>query len=169
MKWLQLFFWIVWIIGLLIVIAYGLVILFGAPYLPTLRTERQKVFDLLNLQPGQLFVDLGCGDGVMLVMAAEQGLKAIGYEINPFLWFYAWLRTRRYGRKVSVKYKSFWQADLSNADGIFVFLITHHMKRLDKLLSKCASKNKLKVVSNAFKIPDRPIKKSTGSMFLYLY
>jgi len=163
------FFWVLWGLAILLIIAYGLVIFFGAPFLPTLRAERERAFDLLNLKKGQLFVDLGSGDGIMLVMAAQRGLRAVGYEINPFLWFYSWLRTRRYGRKVKVKMVSFWRADLSDADGIFVFLITHHMKHLDRLLSARQSKKKLKVVSNSFKIPGRKIRQTSGPMFLYEY
>ena len=169
MNYLYDFFWVLWGLAILLIIAYGLVIFFGAPFLPTLRAERERAFDLLNLKKGQLFVDLGSGDGIMLVMAAQRGLRAVGYEINPFLWFYSWLRTRRYGRKVKVKMVSFWRADLSDADGIFVFLITHHMKHLDLLLSARQSKKKLKVVSNSFKIPGRKIRQTSGPMFLYEY
>jgi SAM-dependent methyltransferase len=164
-------FWIIWVTGVLLVVAWGLSVLFGAPYLPTLRPQRAKALDLLDLKPGQVFVDLGSGDGVMLVLAAQRGLKAVGYEINPFLWFYSWLRTRRYGRRVRVKLRSYWNADLSYADGIFVFLITHRMKHLDKILaaSAKAKKPKLKVVSNAFQIPGKKPLKKSGAMFLYEY
>lgn len=169
MNWLYDGFWALWILAILLIAAYGAVIFFGAPFLPTLRPERERVFDLMNLKKGQVFVDLGSGDGVMLVMAAERGLRAVGYEINPFLWFYSWLRTRRYGRQVKVRLRSFWRADLGDADGVFVFLITHHMKHLDRLLSARRSGKKLKVVSNSFKIPGRKIRKSSGPMFLYEY
>lgn len=169
MRWFYDFFWAVWILALLLIIAYGAVIAFGAPFLPTLKPQRQQALDLLNLKPGQLFVDLGSGDGTMLVLAARRGLRAVGYEINPFLFAYSWLRTRRYGRRVKVKLKSFWRADLSKADGVFVFLITHHMKHLDELLSSKKGGRKLKVVSNSFQIPGRKHLKKTGPMFLYEY
>ena len=169
MRYLDDLFWAILILVVLLIAAYGLVIFFGAPFLPTLRAERERAMDLLDLKKGQLFVDLGSGDGIMLVMAAQRGWRAVGYEINPFLWFYSWLRTRRFGGRVKVKMTSFWHADLSKADGIFVFLITHHMKHLDRLLSKRNSKKPLKVVSNSFKIPGRKIQKSSGPMFLYEY
>lgn len=169
MRWLDDFFWVIWFLAILLIAAYGLVIFFGAPFLPTLRAERERALDLLDLKKGQLLIDLGSGDGIMLVMAAQRGLRAVGYEINPFLWLYSWLRTRRYGRRVKVKMVSFWRADLGEADGIFVFLITHHMKHLDRLLSARQSKKPLKVVSNSFKIPGRKIKKTSGPMFLYEY
>lgn len=162
-------FWVIWILALLLIIAYGAVIAFGAPFLPTLKPQREKALDLLGLKPGQTLVDLGSGDGIMLVLAAKRGLRAEGYEINPFLFLYSWLRTRRYGRQVKVHLKSFWRADLSQADGVFVFLITHYMKRLDKLLSNRQGSKPLKVVSNSFAIPGQNVQKKLGAMFLYRY
>lgn len=169
MNWLYDFFWLVWGLAILLIIAYGAAMAFGAPFLPTLKPQRTQALDLLNLKPGQLFVDLGSGDGSLLVLAAQRGLRAVGYEINPFLFAYSWLRTRRHGRRVKVRLKSFWRADLSKADGVFVFLITHHMEHLDELLSSKEASKQLRVVSNSFKIPGRKVIKKSGPMFLYEY
>lgn len=162
-------FWAVWIIGVLLVLAYGAVLPFGAPYLPTRKKQSTEALDLLDLKPGQVFVDLGCGDGRLLATAAARGHKAIGYELNPFLAAYAWLVTRRYGKYAKVKWGNFWQADLSEADGVFVFLIGHYMKRLDKLITKYSKGHQIKLVSHAFKIPGKkPISKK-GALLLYVY
>ena len=73
--------------------------------------------------------------------------------------------------RVKVKMVSYWPADLSYADGVFVFLITHRMKHLDRILTKAAKAKgkKLKVVSNAFQIPGRKASKKSGAMFYYEY
>lgn len=160
---------IIWIMLIVLVLAYGFVIPFGAPFLPTLKKERKSVLDLLDLKPGQVFVDLGSGDGSLLKLAAQRGLRVTGYEINPFLWLYSWLRTRRYGRRVEVRLRSFWRADLSSADGVFVFLITNHMERLNELLSGRPGKKPLRVVSHAFKIPGQKPAQKLGALFLYIY
>lgn len=148
---------------------FGAVLLFGAPYMPTLKSRCRQALKLLDLKPGQTLVDLGCGDGVMLKIAAQNGLKAVGYEINPILAAIAWLRTRRYGRRVKIVPGNFWKADLSGADGIFVFLITHHMKRFDDFMLSQSKSGELKVVSHAFKIPGRKAAKKSGPFFLYHY
>ena len=162
-------FWAVWAAGILLVLAYALALPFGAPYLPTLKKPARQALDLLDLKPGEVFVDLGCGDGRLLEMAAARGLKAVGYELNPFLWFYAWVRTRRHGRCVRVRLGNFWRADLSDADGVFVFLIGHHMVRLDELLELHSRKHRIKLVSHAFKIPGKKPLKRVGAMYLYIY
>ena len=169
MLWYNWLFWAVWIIGVLLVIAYAAVMPFGAIYLPTIKAQRQKALDLLNLKPGQTFVDLGSGDGSMLILAAERGLNAVGYELNPFLVMFSWLRTRRFGRRVKVRQGNFWHADISDADGVFVFLITHKMKQLDRFMKQQAKAKKIKIVSNSFEIPGKKPLKKTGTMLLYIY
>lgn len=163
------FIWIVWAAGLLIILAYAFVLPFGAPFLPTLRKQSQDALDLLDLKPGQVFYDLGCGDGRLLSLAAERGLKVVGYELNPFLFLYTWTITRKYGRRVKVKWGNFWRADLSKADGVFVFLIDHFMKRLDKTMTRHSKNHQIKLVSNSFKIPGKKPQKKKGPLLLYVY
>lgn len=169
MRWLNDFFWVVWSFGLLIILTYAAVLPFGAPFLPTLKQQSSDALDLLDLKPGQIFFDLGCGDGRLLAVAAERGLTAIGYELNPLIAAYAWITTRRYGRHVKVRWGNFWRADISNADGIFVFLITRHMKRFDTFLIKNSKDHQIKVVSHAFKIPGKKPLAKNGALFLYRY
>lgn len=162
------FFWVVWGLAILLILAYGWVILFGAPFVPTLKKQRKQAIKLMDLKPDQLFVDLGCGDGSLLVLAAERGWQAVGYELNPFLALYAWLRTRRYGCKVKVICSNFWKADISKVDGIFIFLIGHYMAKFDDFINSQPHK-KLKVVSNAFEIPGRKPVGKLGPLLVYEY
>jgi hypothetical protein len=162
------FFWAVWLIAVVMVLTFGAVILIGAPYVPTMTAQRRDALELLNLKKGQLLVDLGSGDGSLLVEAGKRDLYAIGYEINPFLVLISRARTLRFGRRVKTKWRNFWQADISQADGVFVFLLDRFMKRLD---AKMAAEAKLgtKLVSHAFKIPGRRPSAKKGALILYKY
>jgi SAM-dependent methyltransferase len=164
----MIIFWLVWGVGVLIVLAYGSVILFGAPYLPTMAKDRKAALGLLNLKKGQLLIDLGSGDGGLLVEAGKRGLHVMGYEINPFLLVISWVRTLRFGRRVRVRWGNFWRADISQADGIFVFLLDRFMGRLDNKIAK-EGKPGVRLVSHAFKIPKRTPKAKKGALFLYRY
>lgn len=152
-----------------IVLLFGFVIFFGAPYLPTMTRQRQAAIDMLALKPGQLIYDLGCGDGRLLKAAAKRGLLAVGYELNPLLVIVARLSTLRYRKKVRIVWGNFWKADLKMADGVFVFLIDHHMARLDKFISSQRRAKSLKVVSYAFPIPAKKPAATRGPLFLYRY
>jgi len=152
--------------GLLVVVAlFCFVVLFGAPYLPTFRRQAEQALDMLELKKGQTLYELGCGDGKVLLLAAQRGYKVVGYELNPILAAISWLRTRRHGRQVRVVWGNFWWADLSRADGVFVFLLHRYMKKLDRKLTK--TKKPIRLVSYAFKIPGKkPVKVKRG---LYRY
>lgn len=161
-------FWAVWLLALTVILAYGVVILFGAPYLPTRAQDRRAAIKLLNLKRGDLLIDLGSGDGGLLVEAGKQGLRAIGYEINPFLLVISWFRILRFDGRVRVRWGNFWRADISQADGIFVFLLDRFMRKLDAKIS-AEAKPHVKLVSHAFKIPGRRPAAKKGALLLYEY
>lgn len=159
--------WLI-IIGTLLITCFAGVLLAGAPYLPTLKPQVKTALDLADLKPGQTLLELGCGDGRVLSAAAKQGIMVVGYELNPLLALVAWLRTRRYGRQVRVVWGNFWRADWPPASAIFTFLLPRYMTKLDK---KCIqySDKPVKLVSFAFEIPNRKIKKQQNGVYLYDY
>ncbi len=113
-------------------------------------------------------LELGCGDGKVLIAAAERGYQVIGYELNPILALIARWRTRRYGRQVKVVWGNFWNRKWPPADGIFVFLLTRYMGRLDKKIVQDYQRP-VKLVSFAFEIPGRRPKARKHGLFLYHY
>lgn len=165
---MNIFFWVIWAAAIILILVYGSILFFGAPYFPSLKPHIKAGLDLLDLKKGQTVYDLGCGDGRFLKAAAKHGLNAVGYELNPFVFAYAWLTTRRYRRQVKVYYGNFWRADLSGADAIFVFLLDKYMKQFDELVKTKAPKG-VKVASHAFKIPDKKIVAQDYGVFLYKY
>jgi hypothetical protein len=161
-------FWIIWFGAIILILIFGAVLLVGAPYVPTLAAQRRTALDLLDLKPGQTLYELGSGDGSLLCEAAQRGLKVVGYELNPILVVISWVRTRRYGRAVKVKWGNFWKAELSPADGIFVFLLDRFMQDLDKKI-QAEGKSGVKLVSHAFKVPGRKVDITQKAMHLYKY
>lgn len=155
----------IFVVLAIVLIAFAGVLLFGAPYLPTLRPQIRTAFELLDLKEGQTVLELGCGDGKVLIAAAEKGYRAIGIELNLFLWAIAWLRTRRYGNRVRVIWGNFWHTTWPPADAVFVFLLDRFMPKLDTRMQKRGGK----VVSIAFRIPSRQIVAEHNSVFLYHY
>jgi 16S rRNA A1518/A1519 N6-dimethyltransferase RsmA/KsgA/DIM1 with predicted DNA glycosylase/AP lyase activity len=114
--------WFLVVLGIIILL-FGFVVFFGAPYLPTLNPQVKTALNLADLKKGQHLLELGCGDGKVLIAAAKQGIRVTGYELNPILVFICWLRTLRYRKLVRVVWGNFWQVSLPKADAIFVFLL----------------------------------------------
>lgn len=152
----------------LILVCFSVVIVFGAPYLPTLTPQVEAALDLLALQPGQTMLELGCGDGKVLLAAAKRGYRCVGYELNPLLVLVAWLRTRRYGKQVRVIWGNIWTHQWPEAQGVFAFILPRFMARLDKKITQQTSKP-VKLVSFAFKIPHKQPQVTKNGVFLYVY
>jgi 16S rRNA A1518/A1519 N6-dimethyltransferase RsmA/KsgA/DIM1 with predicted DNA glycosylase/AP lyase activity len=162
-------FWaLAWIASVVVVMLFAFVIAFGAPFLPTLKAQVEPALDMLDLQAGQTMLELGSGDGRMLIAAAKRGIKSVGYEINPLLFVYSWLITFKYRKYVRVIWGNYWQKQWPKADGIFVFLLNPYMKKLDTKIVQYKHKP-VKLVSFAFEIPARKPAKTKNGMFLYVY
>lgn len=161
-----------------VVMLFGFVLLFGAPYLPTLSKQKEKALDLIDLQKGQTMLELGCGDGRVLRAAAKRGWNCVGYELNPLLALVAWFYTWRYRNQVKIILGNFWVKKWPRAEGIFVFLLPKYMEKLDNKITQefmhavnsGAKHNKtIKLVSYAFAIPGKQIKTERSGLYLYEY
>jgi hypothetical protein len=157
-----------YVVVLILVLSFCSVILFGAPYLPTLKNQIKASLELADLKAGDHLIELGCGDGRVIIAAAKQGVRVTGYELNPLLALVCWLRTRRYHKDVKIVWGDFWKKDWPETDAIFVFLLDKYMKKLDKKIIQNVSKP-VKLVSFAFKIPGRQPDKESSGVFLYKY
>jgi hypothetical protein len=160
----------IWLVLILMVLAicFGGVLLVGAPYLPTLEPQVQAALDLAGLKTGDTLLELGCGDGKVLIAAARQGINTVGYELNPLLVIVAWLRTRRYHRNVRIIWGDFWQRPWPEAQAIFTFLLPKYMSKLDKKIVQYSHKS-VKLVSFAFEIPDKTPNRQKAGVYLYIY
>lgn len=156
------------VFGLLILLCFSAVLLVGAPYLPTLNNQVHAALELANLKPGETLLELGCGDGKVLIAAAQVGIHSVGYELNPILFAIAWLRTRKYRKAVRLIWGDFWKQDWPPAQAIFVFLLDRYMVKLDNKITR--SKHKpITLVSFAFQIPNREAVATKAGVFLYEY
>lgn len=156
------------VVAVIVLGCFAFVLMFGAPYLPTLSKQTETALELLDLKKGQTVLELGCGDGRVLLAAAKKGIHGVGYELNPLLAGVAWLVTWRYRKKVKIIWGNYWRATWPPADGIFVFLLDKYMKKLDKTIVQSPIKP-IKLVSFAFKIPGRKPDKQVGGIYLYSY
>jgi SAM-dependent methyltransferase len=148
-----------------LVLAFGGVLLRGAPYVPTLEAQAKTALELLELKPGQTLLELGSGDGKVLVLAARAGLTVVGIELNPFLVVVSKFRTRRYKRNIRIIWGDFWRVEWPECDGVFVFLLDRFMPRLDDRMKRVGKP----LASFAFKVPNRRPDIEKNGIFLYKY
>jgi precorrin-6B methylase 2 len=143
----------------------------GAPYVPTPKKAVEVALDLAQVKAGDTLVDIGAGDGRVLVMAAKRGAKVIGYELSPFLWLLAKITLLRNSVKGSVKLRDGFAANMSNVNVLFLFLMPQTLPNLMRELQK-KLKPGTRIVTYTFPIKDWQVeaeKSIDGVGKVYLY
>lgn len=163
--------WLAVVVGAVVLISFGLPALFGPPYVPTLRLNMQTALDLLDLKRGQTLLELGSGDGRILIAGAKRGLNVVGIELSLLLVIISWFRTRRYRKQVKIIWGNYFYTNWPPADGVFSFMIQYQMKRLDTAITRWQQWHKRPVhfASFAFEIPDKKPIAEREAVFLYEY
>jgi precorrin-6B methylase 2 len=96
----------------------------GAPYVPTPKESVRKMLELANVNQGDFLVDLGSGDGRVIIMAAEEfGATALGIEADPIRvkWSRYQIRKRHLEEMVDVVWGNFFSQSLERATVVFVY------------------------------------------------
>ncbi len=146
----------------------------AAPWVPTLKRDRDHLLQNLDFKPGQIIYDLGCGDGSVLFAIAKRqpAIKAIGLEVSLFPFFIALIRKYLGGYKnVSLRFQNLFKAPISEADVVFAFLLP---KSYPRLIAKFAKelRPEAMVIVEAWPLPNiKPEKTLTseGLLPIYLY
>lgn len=146
-----------------------------APWVPVWKKDLPRIFGLANLQKGETFYDLGCGDGKTVVYAArEHGAQAIGVELAFPLYFVCMIRkwlNRQYD--INFRFGNLFNQNLSDADVIYVFGMPKTLQQ--KLCAKIKKevKSGTRIVSYIFPIegltPTKMDKPSQEEHKVYLY
>jgi hypothetical protein len=130
--------------------------LYGLPVVSTKAERIRKALRLANLQSNEILYDLGAGDGrVLLIAAREFGAKAVGIEVGPIQCALIWLRVvaSGFGNQIQVKWANFYEADLRDADAIFVYATSKEVVKLAPHLRKQLKKG-TRVVSISADFPE---------------
>ena len=154
-----------WLIGLTIPIFAG-----GGPYVPTRPEIMNQMFALANITSHDCVVDLGSGDGRLVLASVEKGAKqAIGYEIHPLLVRLSRNKISQAGHqeKAVIFNRSMWKADLHNINVVLLYQIPYSMNRMKQLLEKELAPGS-RIISHAFEIPGWIPDATYGKALLYI-
>ena len=123
-------------------------------WVPTPQRLVDKMLDMAKVAPGDFVIDLGSGDGVLVIASAKRGARAIGIELNPEL---IELSKRNADKAGLADKTSFTQGDLfdhdfSQATVITMYLLPDlNLKLRPKIL---ALKPGTRIVSNSWHMGD---------------
>ena len=157
------------LIGLIVLIFSLLFLVQGAPYVPSADAKTKLMTKAVENNKSVKILDMGCGDGKLVIAVAQLGYRVDGIELNPWLVFRARksLKQLHLSDKAQIFWGSFWSFDTSGYDTILLYAIAHIMPKLETKL-----KNELRpgsrIISNYYKFPNLKPVKSTGSIHIYI-
>ncbi|QQG50648.1 MAG: class I SAM-dependent methyltransferase [Candidatus Saccharibacteria bacterium] len=153
-----------------IVLAFGFVVFWGAPYVPSKRKELKAAFsELYPLKKDDVVIDIGSGDGVVLREAASHGAKAIGYELNPILVAITRFISRR-NPNIQAHVANFWNIRLpEETTVIYLFAVSRDIGKLGDKIAEEATRldKKLTVITYGSQMPGRNPLRMLGAHSLY--
>ena len=159
-------------IGVGLFIIFFAIVFRGAPYVPTHKKSIKQLFSSGLIKKQDVIIDLGSGDGRLLLAASQRGIRSYGYELNPILVLVSCWRTRRFRRLTTTHLRDFWlSAFPDDTTVVYVFLATHYMKRLDMMMLREASRlgRGLTLISHGVDIEHKSPDELHGALLVYRY
>jgi len=96
------------------------------PYVPTPQVVVKRMLELAKVKPGETVIDLGSGDGRIMIMAAQEyGARGFGVEIDPYLVQSSNEEAKRVGVADRVKFlkQDLFATDFHQADVLTLYLL----------------------------------------------
>jgi len=136
-------------------------LLFIAPFVASPEPVIRRLLQMADLKPGEIFVDLGAGDGRPVIIAAKEfGAYAIGVELREDLAKQAMKKVVELGLQDRVKiiHGDMFNVDISMADVVYLYLTTSANEKVRPKLENELKKG-ARVVSHDYEIIGwKPIK-----------
>lgn len=143
------------------------------PYLPTPQEVVDGMLKLAGVHTGDTLIDLGCGDGRIVVTAAKRyGVQATGIDIDPERIADAKENADKNGVTDKVRFiqGDLFETDLSKANVVTLYLLPSINMRLRPKLWK-ELKPGTRVVSHAFDMedwqPDRKVEVNGRTVYMW--
>jgi SAM-dependent methyltransferase len=123
-------------------------------WVPTPPALVEKMLDLARLTPKDRLVDLGSGDGVLVIAAARRGARARGIEYDPRLVEYSKRKAKEagLGARTTFVRGDIFKTGFSDASVVTTFLLPSMNLRLRPTF--LAMKPGTRIVANTFGIAD---------------
>jgi len=123
--------------------------LLECPYLPSPHAVIDTALELAKFRKGEIFADLGSGDGTVLIRAAQNyGVFSIGFEIDRNMVKAAKrnVKAAEVADLVDVVHSDLFTVDLSRFNVIYIYLSPLVREKLSqKIIDECSTNTRILV------------------------
>ena len=127
-----------------------------APFVPTPQDVVDRMLDLAGVTSDDIVYDLGCGDGRIVITAAERfGARGVGVDIDPQRIAESNANARRAGVENLVRFieQDAMTIDVSEATVVTLYLLSSSNMKLRPILTSQLAPGS-RIVSHAFSMGD---------------
>jgi len=128
--------------------------MFISPFVASPIPVIRRLLTLAELKPGEIFYDLGAGDGGPIIIAAKEfGARCVGIELRTDLAKRAMMKVRELGLEDRVKVinDDIFNVPITDADVVYLYLTTSANEKVRPKL-EAELKSGARVVSHDYKI-----------------
>lgn len=143
------------------------------PYVPTPNDVVEQMLELAHVGPGDYVIDLGSGDGRIVIAAVKRGAVGHGVDLDPERIEEAMANAEEEGvtDRVMFQQGDIFETDFSNASVITLYLLSSVNEKLRPLLFENLSPG-TRVVSHSFSMgdwqPDNEIRYANRTLYFWL-
>lgn len=131
-----------------------------APFIPTKVQRIRKTLELAGLKKGEIFWELGSGDGRVVLETAKMGALSYGVEQSLLRVFWSRYQAKKQNLpNAKFIHGDIFKTDFSSADIIYIFLLPKGVDKLEPILKRNLKKG-ARIITQTFHFKNwKPYKK----------
>lgn len=142
---------------------------YDMPFIPSNNRRVKTMFKLADIKTGEKSLDLGAGDGKVVIAFAEAGAIAYGIEIDEILTELARhnIKKKRLENKAQIINGDMWKIQLGDYDIITIYGLTSVLYKLEEKIQS-ETKKGCRIICNYFHFPHLTPVKVINDVYLYI-
>lgn len=122
-------------IGIFIFFMYRVIFLYQGPqFVPSDDDSTKQIVKIVKKFNTKRIVDLGSGDGKLIMALGKEGIDIDGVELDPLLVIKSRDAIQKAGFKSKIYWNNFWKFNVRTYDVVIIYVVQRVMSRMEKKL-----------------------------------